>query len=206
MLYGKEYFYPFFADGVRRVAQAPVVLELGTTHRFRKELRPFRHEFKGRYYALDYGARPDHGADNVNVDGDIQHLPFRSESVEGVLCVDCLSCVPRPDLAVEEIYRVLKPGGVCFLKTSTNAPFMSAPGYYNDLYRFSKDCLAMLFKRFAQVTIQPGGALPYMLFYWMCPTWLRPVVLATPFRQVLEWFDRRCSGNVSYHIMVLAVK
>jgi SAM-dependent methyltransferase len=44
--------------------------------------------------------------------GDAQDLPFADATFERVLCVDTLEWVADPLLAVQEMQRVLKPGGV----------------------------------------------------------------------------------------------
>jgi SAM-dependent methyltransferase len=47
--------------------------------------------------------------------GDAQDLPFADASFERVLCVDTLEWVADPLLAVQEMQRVLKPGGVALV-------------------------------------------------------------------------------------------
>src|SRR5262245_17301014 len=46
------------------------------------------------------------------VNGDMQELPFRSGSVSFIFSWAALEHVPRPELVLEEVRRVLKPGGV----------------------------------------------------------------------------------------------
>jgi ubiquinone/menaquinone biosynthesis C-methylase UbiE len=48
----------------------------------------------------------------VAVEGDIEQMPFHDETFGTVLCTEVLEHVPYPDLALAEIRRVLRPGGV----------------------------------------------------------------------------------------------
>lgn len=47
--------------------------------------------------------------------GDLRHLPFASESFDLVLATDVLEHVDDDQLAVEEIQRVLRPGGTALI-------------------------------------------------------------------------------------------
>ncbi len=47
----------------------------------------------------------------VTIEGDAQRLPFESESFDGVFSYNTLHEVPAPKRMLEEIHRVLKPGG-----------------------------------------------------------------------------------------------
>jgi ubiquinone/menaquinone biosynthesis C-methylase UbiE len=51
---------------------------------------------------------PDHPV----VLGDIEAMPFEDETFSTVVCTEVLEHVPYPDVALSEIRRVLKPGGL----------------------------------------------------------------------------------------------
>jgi SAM-dependent methyltransferase len=51
----------------------------------------------------------------VVADGD--RLPFRPESFEGIVCVNLLEHLSRPNRLVRECHRVLSPGGTLLLVT-----------------------------------------------------------------------------------------
>ena len=55
---------------------------------------------------------PDYKPDIV---GDIHNLPFDDNSQEAILCSAVLEHVENPFKAVEELHRVLKPGGYLFV-------------------------------------------------------------------------------------------
>jgi ubiquinone/menaquinone biosynthesis C-methylase UbiE len=50
--------------------------------------------------------------DHTIVEGDVEALPFADASFGTVLCTEVLEHLPRPDAALAEIQRVLRPGGV----------------------------------------------------------------------------------------------
>lgn len=59
------------------------------------------------------------------IEGDIEHLPFVSESLDGVLLSGVVHHLPDPRNCAAEVYRVLRPGGkfVAFDPNRMN-PFM----------------------------------------------------------------------------------
>lgn len=69
--------------------------------------------FAGRpgYVGLD--AAPEAAS---NVRADVRRVPLRAGSCAGVLCVNTLHLVPEPLRVLEEIDRVLRPGGRAYVK------------------------------------------------------------------------------------------
>jgi len=70
-------------------------------------------------------------ATNVDILGDITDIPLPDESFDSILCSEVIEHVPDPILAIQELARLLKPGG----KLIVTAPFGSlthmAPYHYN---------------------------------------------------------------------------
>ncbi len=66
---------------------------------------------------------PDYNPDIV---GDIHDLPFEDDSKEAILCLAVLEHVKNPIKAMEELHRVLKPGGkfVCLEFSKVNDYFL----------------------------------------------------------------------------------
>ncbi len=72
--------------------------------------------------------------------GDVEHLPFAGETLDGVLLSGLLHHLPDPYRCVQEVYRVLKPGGVfmafdpnranpfMYLYRDRSSPFYSSTG------------------------------------------------------------------------------
>lgn len=91
---------------------------------------------------------PDYHPDIL---GDIHDLPFADNSQEALICIAVLEHVKNPFKAVDEMYRVLKPGGFCF----TYVPFLyyyhPMKGYYDDYWRFTNNGIDELFKHFSTV-------------------------------------------------------
>lgn len=85
--------------------------------------------------------------DNANIVGDGQFLPFSSETFDVVLLNAVIYYIPKPWLAAEEIYRVLKDKG----KVIVTSPFLYHIHDVNDFYRFTDDGLRQLFSSFNEV-------------------------------------------------------
>jgi SAM-dependent methyltransferase len=84
----------------------------------------------------------------VDVVGDAHRLPFKSNSLDGVLCVSVLEYVRNPGEVVGEIFRALKPGGLFYV--SVPFVFRYAPDP-KDLYRFSVPGIEVLCSSFAKI-------------------------------------------------------
>lgn len=50
------------------------------------------------------------------IEGDIFSLPFQEDTFDKVICAETLEWTNPPEMAVKEIYRVLKPGGIAFIE------------------------------------------------------------------------------------------
>ncbi len=76
--------------------------------------------------------------------GDAQNMPFENESYTTILCTEVLEHIPDPQKAVDEMCRVLKPGGVLILTTRFIFPVHDAPG---DFWRLTPYGLKHLFSK-----------------------------------------------------------
>ena len=81
----------------------------------------------------------------VQVIGDAQALGIRDASFDVVLCTEVLEHLPEPQRAIDEIFRVLVPGGQLLLTTRFLFPIHDAP---HDYFRFTKYGLRHLLRRF----------------------------------------------------------
>ena len=91
---------------------------------------------------------------NPDIVGDIHNLPFKDNSIESIICIAILEHVEKPWLAIEEMYRVLKPGGYLFIFVPFLYYYHPMKGYYKDYYRFTKDGMEFLLKDFTSIEIQ----------------------------------------------------
>lgn len=87
----------------------------------------------------------------VQIIGDVQALGIRDASVDVVLCTEVLEHVPDPQRAIDEMYRVLVPGGQLLLTTRFLFPIHDAP---HDYFRFTKYGLRHLLRRFEITEVQ----------------------------------------------------
>lgn len=81
-----------------------------------------------------YASAPD-------VYGDAQSLPIASACVDTVLLLDVLEHLPRPQRALEEAHRILKPGGAAVVQVPYLYPIHDAP---LDFQRWSEHALRRL--------------------------------------------------------------
>jgi len=93
----------------------------------------------------------------IYIVGDIERLPFASSTVEAVSCLDVFGQLPVPSKVVDEIFRILKPGGILALNAFTlqdetygvGDPIPGQPhsfNYKNTLFHyFTKDEVLSLF-------------------------------------------------------------
>lgn len=94
---------------------------------------------------------PDFHPDIV---GDIHNLPLEDNSVDAVICIAVLEHVEEPHKAVKEMYRVLKPGGFCYIYVPFLYYYHPMKEYYKDFFRFTYDGVEYLTKDFVTVEIQ----------------------------------------------------
>jgi SAM-dependent methyltransferase len=82
---------------------------------------------------------------NVDQIEDVHQLTFEDASVGAVVCVEVLEHVADPIRAVEEIHRVLAPGGIAIL---TSVMFMPIHAHPWDFWRFTPEGFAKLLAPF----------------------------------------------------------
>lgn len=90
---------------------------------------------------------------NPDIVGDIHKLPMPDNSVDAITCMSVLEHVEEPMQAVREMYRVLKPGGFCYIYVPFLFYYHPMKGYYKDFYRFTRDGVEYMTKDFSDVKI-----------------------------------------------------
>jgi SAM-dependent methyltransferase len=120
-------------------ATAGLTLDLGA------QTGPYAAHFPRRV-GLDLQPAP-----GVAVVADARSLPLRDAVFDAVLCTEMLEHVVEPQVAVDEMLRVLKPGGVLVLTTRFLFPIHDAP---HDYFRFTKYGLRHLLRRFEILELQ----------------------------------------------------
>ena len=102
-----------------------------------------------RYIALDFVATP-----LVNVIANAHNLPFLSASFDLVCCTQMVEYANDPQRVIDEIHRVLKPGGFLLLSVPSVYPQDSV----NDRWRFLPGALTILLAGFSKIEIAPEGS------------------------------------------------
>ena len=62
--------------------------------------------------------------------GSAQDLPFKDESFDALWSITVLEHIPKPETVLEEISRILRPGGVAYLAPAWHCRSWAANGYH----------------------------------------------------------------------------
>jgi len=159
MRYDKEYFLPtlkipsvnrFSLNRVlfpcfNKLKKNGVLLEVGySPDENYKKLIPH-----AKYLTLDIEAQ-----NNPDICCDVCDIKWSSNYFDAVIAIEVLEHVYSPEKAINEIWRILKPGGSCVLSTRFLHFYHPGP---KDYYRFTWDSLSYLFRNFRKVEIHHHG-------------------------------------------------
>ncbi len=150
-----------------------------------------------RYVGLDLGIG-DAGWDYSRLDaiGDLAALPFSDASFDAALNVVTLEHVREPALVVEELGRVLAPGGRFLLIAPHEWEEHQQP---HDYYRYTRYGLRYLLERagFSEIRVEPVGGIFRLLSrrllnalqFFPGPLMVLAAVFLAPPALVLPWFE-----------------
>jgi SAM-dependent methyltransferase len=110
----------------------------------------------------------------------VENMNVPDNTFDNVIATEVLEHTCDPQKAVDEIYRVLVPGGKCVLTTRFMYPYHPNP---HDYYRFSKEAHASMFRWFNHVEIIPQGN-RFMLLWEM----INPNIYTRVFLNIFNWF------------------
>jgi len=115
---------------------------------------------QARTISLDLVPRRKRRYGELDVAGNLYAIPFRNDVFDAVLSVEVLEHLREPEVALREMFRVLKPGGRLFLVAPQGWEEHGGP---NDYFRFTKFGLRYLFEKagLRVVSIEPLGG-----FFW----------------------------------------
>ncbi|MFZ1983392.1 MAG: methyltransferase domain-containing protein [Desulfatitalea sp.] len=177
------------------------------------DLRPlFQHK---KYVGCDMREGP--GVDEIL---DLHAIDLPSNSVGTVLCFDTLEHVEYPRKALEEIQRILKPGGIAVISSVMDFPIHDHP---HDYWRFTPEAFKSILKIFSNSFVGfqgkesyphtivgigfKGNMQPPTAFTEMYNKWqraddrsIRQIVLKlTPpiFLPIVAWIHRTATGLTS---------
>ncbi|MBI1974866.1 MAG: class I SAM-dependent methyltransferase [Parcubacteria group bacterium] len=104
----------------------------------------------------------------VSVVADVYHLPFNDGAADAVVAENLLEHLEKPEMAVHEMRRVLKQGGLLYISVPFMLGFHSSPG---DYCRWTVSGLRRLLSGFEEkdlgVAMGPTNALTYALREWL---------------------------------------
>ena len=152
----------FFEEKLKELAKEDRVIDIGGGEPFQKGMAPYKRLFEGKKFETLEPA-PELNPDIV---GDIHNLPIKDNSIPAIICKSVLEHLEDPKKAVEELYRVLKPGGKALVYTHFIYPYHARKGAYGDYFRFTDEGLKYLFRDFSIVEVKKqGGYFRAMMFF-----------------------------------------
>ena len=130
---------------------------------------------------------------NVDVVGDAHRLPFSANSIGAVHCEAVLEHLERPDEAVAEMFRVLRPDGLVFAAT----PFLQVfHGYPDHFQNFTLPGHVALFARSGFDVIDSGACVgPTFTLVDLASNWTREHVPGRLLSRA-AWLAIRVCGKV----------
>lgn len=113
-------------------------------------LQPYRDLLPAscRYWSVDLRSTA-----LVNAVADAESLPFQEKTFDLVICTQMLEYAPNPQQVVNEIHRVLAPGGTLLL----SAPSIFPRDSEYDRWRFFPAAYRSLMGQFSDLQILPEG-------------------------------------------------
>lgn len=126
-----------------------------------------KREISYKYYSLDINKKF-----KPTIIGNALCLPIKDSSVDVVLAIGILEHLSEPQIAVGEMYRVLKEGGVLYV----SVPFMGFHHDAMDYYRFTEEGLLHILRKFNIIEIKRL----YSGFFSVIISWLIPVTYTFP--------------------------
>jgi SAM-dependent methyltransferase len=162
-----------------------------------------------RYVGLDMGiGDAAWNYSELDVVGDLAALPFRDAAFDAALNIVTLEHVREPGRVLEEIARVLAPGGRLLLVAPHEWEEHQQP---HDYYRYTRYGLRYLLERsgFGEARVEPVGGIFRLLSrrllnalqFFPGPLMLVAAVFLAPPALVLPWFeglDRRKNFTLGY--------
>ncbi len=91
---------------------------------------------------------------NPDICCDAHTIKHKSNHFDTVIATELLEHSHTPQEIINEIHRILKPGGICILSTRFICPYHPDP---QDYFRYSKDGLRHLFRSFKKTEVFHQG-------------------------------------------------
>lgn len=134
---------------IEAVLKNELILDIGGSYPWTNNwiTSEYRSILEKKAYCVDFQAEC-----KPHIIGDVRNLPFKDNSVDGIICIATLEHVDKPFQAVHELYRVLSPGGELLLYVPWVWPYHAVP---QDCFRYSIDGIRSLCDEFSSIKIVP---------------------------------------------------
>jgi SAM-dependent methyltransferase len=117
---------------------------------------PYKHLLANfEYIGIDYLEADLFGYNNkeiIKFDG--INIPFQGNSIDNIICTEVLEHTQHPQELINEMNRVLKTSGECYITIPWSARYHYIP---YDYYRYTPSMLSILFKKFSKIEILNRG-------------------------------------------------
>ncbi len=141
----------FVAEGAENLPISAPVVEIGSRPAEGQEAAT---NVRGLFGGVEYIGCDVQAGPNVDRIEDVHHLSFDDASVGTVVSLDTLEHVADPIRALEEIHRVLRPGGVVLI---TSVMFFPVHAHPWDFWRFTPEGFARLLAPFESHLVMAQG-------------------------------------------------
>ena len=108
---------------------------------------------------------------NVDIVGDLYNLPFADNYFDYIFSIYVLEHIAYPQAAINEMFRVLKPGGTCYSFIPFIQGFHASP---HDYIRLTKSGVESYFADFKETEINAAGPTGGLL--WIFQEWISIVL------------------------------
>ncbi len=125
--FGDFYRDEFIASVAKRVPKGSRILDAGAGPCKYKPL--FSHcDYKAQDFMRYEGEEHTYG--ELDYVGDLASIPVSDESFDCIICTEVFEHIPRPDLAVREFSRILRPGGELIITAPLASGIHMAPYHF----------------------------------------------------------------------------
>jgi SAM-dependent methyltransferase len=141
----------FATEAIGVLPFTPPIVEIGARPAEGQEgSLDLRQLFPGQEY-IGCDIQPGPRVDQIE---DMHHLSFADESIGALLALDTLEHVADPRRAMEEVWRVLRPGGITLISSVMFFPIHAHPW---DFWRFTPEGFSQLLEPFENRLVMAYG-------------------------------------------------